>query len=129
MPSENDVARLALRPQLNLAPASAPEEKFQNDTLRPVMKLQHDLLLAVFRAFLVRRKVQLEQLPADQRFGKIKELVTRDHRLRDLLFGLALGQLTNKEMAVYLADESTFNRRMTNLIVERLTSVFAPAAG
>lgn len=129
MPSENDVARLALRPQLNLAPASAPEEKFQNDTLRPVMKLQHELLLAVFRAFLVRRKVQLDQLPADQRFGKIKELVTRDHRLRDLLFGLALGQLTNEEMTVYLADESTFNRRMTNLIVERLTSVFAPAAG
>lgn len=127
MSSENNAARLALRPQLSLAPASAPEEKFQNDTLRPVMKLQHELLLAVFRTFLQKRKVQLEQLPADQRFGRIKELVTRDHRLRDLLIGLALGQLTTQEMDVYLANESNLNRRMTNLIVERLTSVYAPA--
>lgn len=119
--------RRALRPQLHLAPAASPDEKFQNDTLRPIMKLQHDLILAIFGHFLIKRKVKLEQLPADQRFGKIKEMVTRDHRLRDLLFGLALGQFTSGEMDYYLEHESNVHRRMTNLIVERMTSVFAPA--
>lgn len=124
MPTDED--RRALRPQLNLAPAAAPPEHFQNETLRPVMKLQHELILAVFRHFLVKRKIKLEQLPADQRFGKVKEMVTRDHRLRDLLFGLVLGQFTTAEMACYLENESDVHRRMTNLIVERLTSVFVP---
>ncbi|MFT6001063.1 MAG: hypothetical protein ACI81P_003530 [Neolewinella sp.] len=121
-----DEDRRALRPKLDLVPAAAPEEKFQNETLRPIMKLQHDLILAIFRHFLLKRKVKLEQLPADQRFGKIKEMVTRDHRLRDLLFGLAMGQFTAAEMTYYLEHESNVHRRMTNLVVERLTSVFAP---
>lgn len=91
------------------------------------MKLQHDLILAVFEHFLTKRKVKLDQLPVDQRFGKIKEMVTRDHRLRDLLFGLALGQFTSAEMSYYLANDGNVHRRMTNLIVERMTSVFVPA--
>lgn len=124
MQFSNDKARLALRPQLDLAPASAPDEKFQNDTLRPVLKLQHALILAVFQAFLAKRKVSLDQLPAAQRSAKIKDFLTRDHRLRDRLFGLALGQFTLPEMEVYLANESTLNRRLTNLLVERLVSAF-----
>lgn len=117
-------ARLALRPQLNLAPATAPAEKFQNETLRPIMKLQHDLLVAVFASFLSKRKVKLAQLPKDQRWTKIKELVTRDNRLRGLLFGIAAGQFTVEEMEHFLANESDTNRRMTNLLVERMLSVY-----
>lgn len=126
-PMPTDDARIALRPQLALAPAAAPDEQFQNDTLRPIMKMQHDLLLAVFRMFLAKRKVKLEQLPAKQRFAKIKELLTRDNRLRGLLFGIAIGQFTGEEMDYYLANDGNVNRRITNLIVERMTSVFAPA--
>lgn len=121
-----DDARLALRPQLDLAPAAAPDEQFQNDTLRPVMKMQHDLLLDVFRMFLAKRKVKLEQLPAHQRFAKIKELLTRDNRLRGLLFGIAIGQFTRGEMEYYLENDGNVNRRITNLIVERMTSVYVP---
>jgi len=116
--------RRSLRPVLSFAPASAPEEAFQNDTLRPIMKLQHDHLLAVFRLFLTKRKVKIEQLPAAKRFEKIKELVTRDNRLRGLLFGIAIGQFTDDEMAYYLENDGAVNRRITNLVAERLTSVF-----
>lgn len=113
--------RLALRPQLDLAPASSPNERFQNDTLRPVLKLQHDHLVAIFRLFLTKRKVRLEQLPAARRFAKVKELVSRDNRLRGLLFGVALGQFTTSEMGYYLEHDGEVNRRLTNLLTERLT--------
>jgi|AntRauTorckE5430_2_1112549.scaffolds.fasta_scaffold00335_9 hypothetical protein len=122
-----DPSRLALRPTLDLVPATSPAEQFQNDTLRPLMKLQHDHLLAVFRSFLTKRKVKLDQLPATDRFAKIKELVTRDNRLRGLLFGVVIGMLTTDELTYYLANESEANRRITNLTVERMTSVFVPA--
>ncbi len=117
-------ARLALRPQLNLAPAASPSETFQNDTLRPIMKLQHELIVAVFAQFLTKRKVKPDQLPASQRLAKIKELVTRDNRLRGLLFGIAIGQFTTEEMTHYLENEGDTNRRMTNLLTERLLSVY-----
>ena len=54
----------------------------------------------------------------------MKELVTRDNRLRGLLFGVAAGQFTTDEMAHYLTNESDVNRRITNLLVERLYSVY-----
>jgi len=121
----NTEARLALRPLLNLAPAEAPEESFQNNTLRPIMKMQHELLVAAFRLSLQKRKVKLEQLPANQRFDKIKQLITRDARLRGLLLGIAVGQFTNQEMVYFVENESSINRRMTNLLVERLASAVA----
>lgn len=119
--------RLALRPRLDLAPASAPEEAFQNETLRPICKLQHELLVAVFGRFLTKRKVRLDQLPRADRFGKIKELLTRDNRLRGLLFGMVVGHFTPTEMEYYLAHDGEVNRRITNLLTERLTSVHVPA--
>ncbi|TXF85231.1 hypothetical protein FUA23_20735 [Neolewinella aurantiaca] len=124
MLTSTNSARLALRPQLDLAPASSPAEKFQNDTLRPIMKLQHELLLAVCASYLVKRKVKPDQLPAGKRWAKIKELVTRDNRLRGLLFGIAIGQFVPSEMEYYLVNESDTNRRITNLLVERLHSVY-----
>ena len=50
-------ARRALRPTIATAPAATADERFQNTALRPVLKLQHDLLLAVFRHYLTKRKV------------------------------------------------------------------------
>ena len=88
------------------------------------MKLQHEHIVAVCASYLIKRKVKIDQLPANQRWAKIKELVTRDNRLRGLLFGLAAGQFTTSEMTYYLVNESDTNRRITNLLVERLHSVY-----
>ncbi|MEM6772664.1 MAG: hypothetical protein AAF597_18945 [Bacteroidota bacterium] len=115
-----DSQRLALRPVLDLPAATTPEERFQNATLRPIMKQQDALLRAALGIFLTKRKVKLDQIPANQRFAKVKELVTRDNRLRGLLFGIAVGQFTADEMTYYAANEREANRRMTNLLVERL---------
>jgi hypothetical protein len=116
-----DSQRIALRPILDLPAATKVEEQFQNNTLRPIMKQQNDLLQAALEIFLVKRKVKLEQVPASQRFDKIKELVTRDNQLRGLLIGMAAGQFTSEEMAYYVANDRDVNRRMTNLLVERLS--------
>ena len=123
--SNNNKDHLALRPTLHLPPATTPEEQFQNEALRPVMKQQNTLLKSALQLFLKKRKVNLLQVPTNQRFAKVKELVTRDNRLRGLLFGIAVGQFTEEEMAYYMMNEREVNRRMTNLLVERLQSVDA----
>ncbi|NJC25979.1 hypothetical protein [Neolewinella antarctica] len=116
-----DEQRQNLRPTLNLAPATAPLERFQNETLRPIAKLQNDLLIATLNIFLAKRKVKMDQVAVKQRFDKVKELVARDNRLRGLLFGIIIGQFTAAEMAFYGEWEGDINRRLTNLLTERLT--------
>ncbi len=116
-----DPQRISLRPTLPLEPGSTAEERFQNETLRPILKAQHGLLRAAFGMFLTKRKVRPEQLPVAERNAKVKELVTRDNRLRGLLFGMIAGLFTAAEMDYYVHHESAVNRRITNLLVERLT--------
>jgi hypothetical protein len=118
----NDDNRTALRPQLDLAPASSPDEKFQNETLRPILKMQHELLMSAFELYLEKRKVKLLQLPEKDRFGKVKELVSRDNRLRGLLLGIIVGQFTGAEMQFYREHDGVVNRRLTNLLTERLST-------
>ena len=109
-----------MRPDIHTQPTDSPDEAFQNKTLRPILKQQHDLLLAVMTHYLDKRKVRLLSLPAAHRFAKVKELVTRDNRLRGLLFGIVIGRFEPAEMTYYLANEGNINRRITNLLVERL---------
>lgn len=116
-----DHDRISLRPRLDLAPASSPDEKFQNETLRPILKMQHELLVAAFTLYLKKRKVNPQQLPERERFAKIKELVSRDNRLRGLLLGITVGHFTAEEMAFYLEHDGMVNRRLTNLLTERLS--------
>jgi hypothetical protein len=114
--------RLALRPEVPTLPADNPPEVFQNQTLRPVLKLQHDQLLTIFLHFATKRKFQPEQVAKPQRHEKIKELLARDNRLRGLLFGAVIGQFTLDELTEYCEHESEYNRRMTSMLTKRLLS-------
>ena len=108
------------RPYIPTLPTDSPEEAFQNQTLRPILKELNELLHTIFQHYLTKRKVRPEQLPVAKRAEKIKELVTRDNRLRGLLFGMVIGHFTTEEVAYYVENESGVNRRLTNLLVERL---------
>ena len=116
--------RRLLRPTIETSPAATPAEAFQNDTLRPILKMQHDLLLAVFDHFLGKRKVKLRQLPPSARAEKVAELVSRDNRLRGLLFGAVIGQFETEELDYYLANEREVNQRLTGLLTQRIGGAF-----
>ena len=38
------------------------EEEFQNEILRPILKLQHDLILAFFHLHVIKRKVHFDDI-------------------------------------------------------------------
>lgn len=118
----NTDPRLALRPQVATLPADNPREAFQNQALRPVLKMQHDQLVAIFLHFAGKRKFHPEQVAKPQRQEKIKELIGRDNRLRGLLFGMVIGQFTLTELAEYAEHEAEYNRRMTSMLTKRLLS-------
>ncbi len=115
-------ARLQLRPQIETAPAESVAEDFQNRCLRPILKLQHPLLVQLFGHHAARRNYKLVGLSAEKKRQQIQTALQQDTRLRGLLFGLVLGQCTEAELAQYCQMESEMNRRLGQLLLERLHS-------
>jgi len=114
---------LQLRPDLQLpANQSKPEEAFQNQTLRPILKMQHPLLVHLFSTHIQKRKNVFFKLPKPARLEWITDAVRADQRFRNLLVGTVIGHFTIEELRIFESNEAEFLRRLTKLIIQRLQS-------
>jgi hypothetical protein len=98
------------------------EEHFQNATLRPIAKFQNDLLVAMFRNYIKKHKNVFYSLTAQKRIDYIENAVNRDQKFRSTLKGIFTGLFTIKEFENYITNSSALNKRMMNLVRERLIS-------
>ena len=114
---------LALRPQILNAKVSenmTEGEQFQNKTIRPIIKLQHDLIVVVFRNYIRKRKNTFYDLTVDQKMLYIENAIQKDMKLRNSLKGMIIGQFTVEEYLKYIENSSALNKRMMNIVKERL---------
>ncbi|GAB3655060.1 hypothetical protein GCM10027594_28400 [Hymenobacter agri] len=114
-----DDALLALRP---LVPTETTDVDgtvgaFLHATLRPVLKLQNDLLLAVVADFVRDHHIALR--PTDQHH-QLSELLTRNTKLRYTVVGLISGQFTAAEYAFYRQHRAELNRRLLEMALRRV---------
>ncbi|MFT5230656.1 MAG: hypothetical protein ACI825_001060 [Planctomycetota bacterium] len=120
-----DLSLLALRPELpnvRVDGAMSSEEHFQNNTLRPVIKLQNDLLVAVFKNYIKKHKNVFQTYTVDKRLDYIDNAIQRDIKFRNSLKGIVIGHFTAEEYSKYIDNSSALNKRMMNLVKERLKS-------
>ncbi len=117
---------LAIRPTLDIETAeSSVFEQFQNGTLRPILKFQHDLFVALFRNYIEKRKNTFATLSKGQRLAYIAASIKDDLKFKNRLLGTAIGHFTGDEFAVFSENEAELTRRFTDLIVKRLQSAVA----
>ena len=57
------------------------EELFQNETLRPIIKMQHDLLLAYFKEYILSKKCKFNELGELKQLDFISAAFQKDIRL------------------------------------------------
>ncbi|MFK7983279.1 MAG: glyoxalase [Saprospiraceae bacterium] len=120
-----DTDLIALRPPIPTIidkNAVNPAELFQNRTLRPILKLQNDLLDAIFKNYIIKRKGVFHKLGKPKRVEYIENSIRKDLKFKNLLVGVITGQFTLEEWALFIADERELTKRTTNLLVQRLTS-------
>jgi len=117
---DNDL--LALRGDAigTIHPQSSAEENFQNATLRPVLKLQNDLLVEAFLNYANKQKKQFYTLTLDKKLNYIDTAIHKDIKFRNALKGIVLGVFTVDEFKAYTHNSSNINKRMMNMIIERL---------
>lgn len=116
---------LQLRPEIpsaTISPSMTSDEIFQNGTLRPIAKLQNELLLEVFRNYARKHKNVFYDLSVEKRLDYIENAIHKDMKFRNSLKGIIIGQFTVAEYKVYTENSSALNKRMMNIVKERLKS-------
>lgn len=114
---------LQIRPEISSAKihtTMSDDERFQNETLRPVIKLQNDLLLASFQNYIVKGKNAFYNLTIENRLGYIANAIQKDIKYRNSLKGIIIGQFALEEFEVYIKNSSALNKRMMNMVVKRI---------
>ena len=96
------------------------EERFQNETLRPILKLQNDLFLLVFKNYIRKHKNVFLDLSYDRQMAYIENAIQKDIKFRNSLKGMVIGLFSLEEYQTYIQNSSALNKRMMNMLIERL---------
>jgi hypothetical protein len=96
------------------------EEYFQNAILRPILKLQNDLFVSVFRNYIKKHKNVFFDLTLEKKQHYIEQSIQKDIKFRNSLKGMVIGMFTVEEYETYTLNSSALNKRMMNLLIVRL---------
>jgi len=103
-----------------MMPNMSDDERFQNLTLRPIIKLQNDLILASFQNYIKKMKSAFYELKLEKRIDYIAKSIQKDIKFRNSLKGMIIGQFTIEEYEIYIQNSSALNKRMMNIVIKRI---------
>ena len=95
-------------------------ELFQNQTLRPVIKMQHDLLIASFNMYKAKRKIDFSSLTDQKKRSKSKAVFVKDINHKNLTLGFIIGAFSLEEFAYYSLNASELNKRIIQIVIQRV---------
>ena len=101
---------------------SSAEEVFQNATLRPILKLQNDLILLVFQNYIRKNNIPFNNFSVDKKMSTIETIIAKDIQLQNTLKGIVISLFTSDECVFYFNTVSSCNKRIKAMLIERLQS-------
>ncbi len=101
---------------------SSADELFQNQVLRPILKLQNDLFIASFINHLGKNRIDFDAFSVEKKLTTIENAIQKDIKFRNALKGMIIALFTLDEYAQYIKNSSSLNKRMMGMLVERLKS-------
>lgn len=99
---------------------SSSDEIFQNQVLRPILKLQNDLFIDVFKNYISKYKNDFHTYSVEKKLAYIENSIHKDIKFRNSLKGIVIGLFTISEYNTYIQNSSSLNKRMMNMLIERL---------
>ncbi|WP_299667650.1 glyoxalase [uncultured Polaribacter sp.] len=100
-------------------------ELFQNKTLRPIIKMQHALLIASFKNYLQKRKIDFNSLSEQKKRGRISSIYKTDNNYKNMTVGFIAGHFTEDEFDFYNTCASEVNRRILQITTQRIQDSIA----
>ena len=112
-------------PSIKKELASSPEEAFQNETVRPVVKMLHELLITYFLEHIKLKNVDLSDMSIPQKQSFIMGIFQKDLVLRNKTKGMIIGQFEFDEFNTYLTMQKDINKRIISIVQERVINTLA----
>ena len=101
---------------------SSTDELFQNEVLRPILKLQNDIFVQSFLNYLSKNKMDFSSFAIEKKMAMIENSIQKDIKFRNALKGMIIGLFTAEEYEQYIKNSSSLNKRMMGMLIERLKS-------
>ena len=118
---------LKLRPEINRINTeldSTVVEKFQNNTLRPILKIQHDLLILFFHSCLIKNKILFENLSESEKESTLTQLFQKELAFRNQSLGIIIGLFTLEEYSHFAQEPGAYTKRITAMLKQRILSTY-----
>ena len=124
MISDNrDDAVKNIRPVLTIdSTQNSSIEKFQNDTLRPILKFQNSILLAQFNKYIRKFKPAFNAYNQNTQRNYIEDVLKRDPRIKNSLIASIVSMMTLEEYEFYCENKAEVNKRTIGMLVDRMKS-------
>jgi hypothetical protein len=122
--SNRDKEQLALRPHLpkiDQDKQSKAEERFQNDTLRPILKYQQAVIITLMKNYVSRHKANYTSMGLTEKLSFIANALNKDLKLKYTLHGVIIGYFTNEELEEFTTNNQALSKRLSNLLQQRIT--------
>jgi hypothetical protein len=121
---ENRTAALnSIRPTIAISTEnSTPIEVFQSSSLRPILKFQNELLLTIFNNYILDNKIQFAELKEEKKKEFIFNHFKNNQASKLFYLGIIIGMFTKEEYTFYTTNKQEINKRITSMLIERLSS-------
>ncbi|MDO9136184.1 MAG: glyoxalase [Lutibacter sp.] len=95
-------------------------EKFQNTTLRQIIKMKHELLIAYFNHYLASQKFDFKALSELQKIEFFERTFSKDSQCKNEIKGIIIGHFTLDEFSIYKNINKESNKRILSMVKERI---------
>lgn len=115
-----------LRPVINTfnTEATSSIEQFQNEVLRPIIKYQHDWLMTWVLGLPQWKTLCLFKGKKEDFFIRINDYFSKQQDKKGIIIGAITGLMTVEELTIYQTTEKEVNKRIIQMVVQRLTDSF-----
>ena len=96
------------------------EEQFQNQVIRPILKFQNELFIKLFLSNCKTYKINFTELSNEEKFEHIENIFKKNFKIRASFIGTVVALFTLEEFDKYLLNQKLYNKRIINMLVERL---------
>lgn len=114
----------SIRPTLNLVDTNTKSiELFQNETLRPILKLQNELTLSLLKNHKNYNPITLYNPDRLQYETRLLKYIQSNLELKNQLIGMIVGMFTNSEIEFYHKNRKELKKRITQMQLKRFVDM------
>lgn len=112
---------LSIRPTLEIEPTDESEiANFQSNTLRPILKMQNEIILAIFKDYIQEIKFDFSKVSPTKQKDFIEHAFAKQASLKFLLIGLIVGHFTSEEYTFYQIHKQELAKRIVRFLAKRI---------